>query len=262
MMTPRKRSLPLVPLLLSLVALGSELPGLADEPSEQPHRGQAALQISGVYPHLTMSNLDNECGTGAVVLWQGDLWAITYSPHRPAGSSDKLYQITPNLEQQIFAESVGGTPANRMIHRESNQLLIGPYLIDDQKKIRVIPPSSMYGRLTGNARHLIDPANKVYYATMEEGLYSVDIHTLEVECHMRDGNGGAPEVGLVSELLGYHGKGLYSGQGRVVYSNNGESGPQAQSDPTVAAGALGRPAGFGHRPKRSVVPAGRVVGIG
>lgn len=239
-MTPRNPSLPLVPLWLILTALGGAFPGFADEPSGQTQRGQGSLQISGVYPHLTMHNQDNECGTGAVVLWQGDLWAVTYSPHRPAGSSDKLYQITPNLEQQIFAESVGGTPANRMIHRESNQLLIGPYLIDDQKKIRVIPPSSMYGRLTGNARHLVDPANKVYYATMEEGLYSVDVHTLEVECHMRDGNGGAPEVGLVSKLLGYHGKGLYSGQGRVVYSNNGESGPEAQGDPTVPAGALGQ----------------------
>ena len=240
MNTLQDRSLALIPLLLILVTFGVGRTGLAEEVSEQRQRGQSALEISGVYPHLTMRNEDNECGTGAVVLWQGDLWAITYSPHRPAGSSDKLYQITPALEQQIFAGSVGGTPANRMIHRESNQLLIGPYLIDDQKKVRVIPPSSMYGRLTGNARHLVDPANKVYYATMEEGLYSVDVHTLEVECHIRDGNSGAPEVGLVSELLGYHGKGLYSGQGRVVYSNNGESGPVAQGDPTVPSGALGQ----------------------
>jgi len=26
-------------------------------------------------------------------------------------------------------ESIGGTPANRMVHRESNQLIIGPYLM-------------------------------------------------------------------------------------------------------------------------------------
>ena len=84
------------------------------------------LNISGVYPSLRMWNNENECGTGATVVWQGDLWAITYAPHAPRGSSDKLYQITPDLEQKIYAESVGGTPANRMIHRESNQLLIGP----------------------------------------------------------------------------------------------------------------------------------------
>ena len=196
------------------------------------------VNISGIYPHLTMRNDQGECGTGAVVPWQGSLWAVTYSPHMPGGSNDKLYEITPDLTQRIFEGSVGGTPANRMIHDESNQLLIGPYLIDAERQIRVIPPTAMFGRLTGNARHLTDPGHKVYYATMEEGLYEVDVHTLAVTCFMRDGNQGAPETGMVSELLGYHGKGLYSGQGRVVYANNGDRGPRVTVDPTVESGAL------------------------
>jgi hypothetical protein len=201
--------------------------------------------ISGVYPHLTMRNNEGECGTGAVVPWQGSLWAITYAPHEPKGSSDKLYEITPNLEQHIFKGSVGGTPANRMIHKESNQLLIGPYLIDSRKNIRTIPPSKMVGRLTGNARHLTDQTNKVYYATMEEGLYSVDVNTLKVETHIRDGNQSAPQVGIKSTLLGYHGKGLYSGQNRVIYSNNGEHGKQARTNPTTSSGALAQWFGSG-----------------
>ena len=60
---------------------------------------EPARNISGVYPHLRMWNDENECGTGAVVVWQGDLWAITYAPHAPGGSSDKLYRITPDLER-------------------------------------------------------------------------------------------------------------------------------------------------------------------
>ena len=128
------------------------------------------MAISGIYPHLTMWNAEDECGTGALVPWQGSLWAITYAPHKPNGSSDKLYEVTADLQQKIFSGSVGGTPANRMIHVESNQLIIGPYVIDRQRNIRVIPPGTMYGRLTANARHLTDPENKVYYATMEEGL--------------------------------------------------------------------------------------------
>jgi hypothetical protein len=207
-----------------------------------PHQAAVSLDkpisISGVYPHLTMWNQEPECGTGAIVPWQGSLWAITYAPHRPNGSTDKLYEITSDLQQKIFPDSVGGTPANRMIHTESNQLVIGPYLIDGQKKIRVIGPSKMYGRLTGNARHLTDPENKIYYATMEEGLYEVDINTLDVTCHIRDGNGGAPATGLKSLLPGYHGKGLYSGQGRLIYSNNGESHPKVGVDPTITSGAL------------------------
>lgn len=202
-------------------------------------------QWSGVYPHLTMRNNEGECGTGAVVPWQGRLWAITYAPHMPNGSSDKLYEVTPELEQIIFEGSVGGTPANRMIHRESNQLLIGPYLIDAERNIRTLPPSAMFGRLTGNARHLTDPVNKVYYATMEEGLYEVDIRTLDVHCLVRDGNGGAPKQGVVSKLPGYHGKGLYSGQDWLVYANNGDRDPRVKVDPTVPSGALAQWQGTG-----------------
>ena len=88
------------------------------------------LEFSGIYPHLAMFNKENECGTGAVVPWAGKLWAITYAPHMPKGSSDKLYEITPDLKQIVRKESIGGTPANRMIHRESQQLFIGPYAID------------------------------------------------------------------------------------------------------------------------------------
>jgi len=200
--------------------------------SEEP------MCISGIYPHLTMWNQEDECGTGAVVPWQGSLWAITYAPHSPAGSTDKLYEITPDLRQIIFPGSVGGTPANRMIHRESNQLIIGPYLISKQKTIRVIEPNKMYGRLTGNARHLINPERKIYYATMEEGLYEVDVNTLDVKCIIRDGHREAPAEGINSKLPGYHGKGLYSGQGRVVYSNNGDKDPRRTTDPTIPSGAL------------------------
>jgi hypothetical protein len=64
----------------------------------------------------------------------GRLWALTYAPHMPKGSSDKLYEITPDLVQTVRPESIGGTPANRMIHRESGQLFIGPYAIDEKGK--------------------------------------------------------------------------------------------------------------------------------
>lgn len=215
---------------------------LVTSDSQSRHTPLASLlngqEWSGVYPHLTMHNEEGECGTGAVVPWQGSLWAITYAPHRPNGSTDRLYEVTPDLMQLVFDGSVGGTPANRMIHRESNQLLIGPYVIDAEKHIRVIPPSAMFGRLTGNARHLTDPSNKVYYATMEEGLYEVDVRSLAVTCLIRDGNLGAPSCGVVSKLPGYHGKGLYSGQGRLIYANNGDRDPRVTVDPTVPSGAL------------------------
>ena len=187
-----------------------------------------------------MYNEEGECGTGAVVPWAGRLWVITYGPHKPMGSSDKLYEITPGLKQIIRPESIGGTPANRMIHKESNQLNIGPYFIDHKRKVRVIPYTSMPGRHTGTARHLKDPANKVYVATMEEGLYSVDVHDLSVVEHVKDGNPNKKYrgQGIKTKLPGYHGKGLYSSQGTLVYANNGERGKDVTKDPTVTSGAL------------------------
>ena len=82
--------------------------------------------FSGIYPHLAYYNSENECGTGAVVPWAGDLWVITYGPHLPNGSTDKLYQVTPDLQQIVREESIGGTPANRMIHKEAINCLLAP----------------------------------------------------------------------------------------------------------------------------------------
>lgn len=186
-----------------------------------------------------MHNQEGECGTGALVPWAGSLWAITYAPHSWKGSSDKLYQISPTLEQTIRPESIGGTPANRMIHRETSQLLIGPYLISDQAEVRTIPYEDMPGRLTGTARHLTAPADMAYYATMEEGLYEVDLKSLKVTEKIADGHLKSAQPGSTrSKLPGYHGKGLYMGQERLIYSNNGEQSGAARKDPTVDSGAL------------------------
>lgn len=194
------------------------------------------VEISGIYPHLASFNQESECGTGAVVPWADRLWVITYAPHKPGGSTDKLYEITPDLELIIRPESIGGTPANRMIHKESNQLFIGPYAIDGERNVRAIPYKQMHGRPTGNARHLFDPAGKIYYATMEEGFYEVDVKTLDVTELWRDTH--VKSDSRLANLPGYHGKGLYSGQGVLIYSNNGEYGKEAQTRPDVPSGVL------------------------
>lgn len=198
-------------------------------------------QIAGIYPSLAMFNDGGECGTGAVVPWAGKLWVVTYSPHQPAGSADKLYEIDNSLRQVIRPESIGGTPANRMIHRESNQLFIGPYAVDGQGRVRAIPYTLMFGRPTGTARHLFDPAGKVYYASMEEGFYEVDVKSLapvqlyEDANHMVERKAARDIAGPL--LPGYHGKGLFSGQGRLIYSNNGELGA-GDKPPDTTSGCL------------------------
>lgn len=198
-------------------------------------------EVSGIYPHLAYYNEEGECGTGAVVPWADRLWVITYGPHLPFGSSDKLYEITSDRKQIVRPESIGGTPANRMIHKESNQLFIGPYAIDNQRNVRVIPYENMPGRHTGNARHLLDPAGKIYYGTMEEGFYEVDVNSLKPNMLYEDGNVNRKEGEMPQEsalLPGAHGKGLYSGQGVLVYSNNGETGEAALEHFNIEAGGL------------------------
>jgi hypothetical protein len=198
--------------------------------------------ISGIYPSLGYFNNEGECGTGAVVPWADRLWVITYGPHCPYGSSDKLYEITPDFKKITRPESIGGTPANRMIHKESNQLFIGPYVIDANRKVRVIPIKEAPGRFTGIARDIFDPANKVVIGTMEEGFYEIDVNSIAVKTLYKDGNQKQRE-GLSKSyqsdlLIGVHGKGLYSGQGVMVFSDNGEEGERAKTDPRTPAGSL------------------------
>lgn len=199
-------------------------------------------QISGIYPHLAYYNVEGECGTGAVVPWANRLWVVSYGPHLPFGSSDKLYEISSTLDKKIFDGSIGGTPANRMIHKESNQLFIGPYAISENATVRTIPYKQMQGRHTGNARHLTDPANKIYYATMEEGFYEIDVKTLESKMLYPDGNNKFRDDTKPNHngmlLPGAHGKGLYSGQGVMVYSNNGEPGDNALKQFDIESGSL------------------------
>jgi|GEM_PF-156801 len=212
-------------------------------------RPDKIVNISGVYPHLAMTNTELECGVGAVMPWAGKLWAITYGPHKPAGSSDKLYEINPDLSRTIRPESVGGTPANRFIHTPSNQLNIGPYFIDASRKVRVLRPSGsstgvIPGRLTATAAHLTDP-NRLYIFTMEDGLYDVNVNDLTYITRY-------PDVQSTGDnfLSGYHGKGAYTGQGRLVVGNNGEA---SQSFPSgVLATWDGAVNGSGANPDRMV----------
>ena len=182
-------------------------------------RSEAPLQISGIYPHLCAFNqpepgrkdmTHGEVSIGAVVPWAGKLWYITYPQHKRTGSNDKLYMVDDDLNLTVRPESVGGTHACRMIHTESNQLIIGPYFIDAEGNVRSPDLHQLEGRLTGVMRHLDDPANWVYFLDMEGKFYEVNVHSLEVRLLFK------------KPVPGWHAKGGYTGQGRVVIGNNGE----------------------------------------
>jgi hypothetical protein len=119
-----------------------------------------------------------ECGVGALMPWADALWAITYNSHKPGtGSGLGLYRISPDLKsEQVHVHD--GTHANRLVHRESNQVFIGPYAIDQKGHFRFIEEFKHH-RLTATTRHLTDPANRVYQLTMEGQLFEMDVSTLK-----------------------------------------------------------------------------------
>ncbi|HIQ20976.1 MAG TPA: hypothetical protein EYH34_07045 [Planctomycetes bacterium] len=191
------------------------------------------LEISGIYPHLATFNQPadpadrphhGECGIGAIAPWAGRLWYITYPQHKTTGSNDKLYEVDDGMNVTVRPESVGGTHACRMIHRQSNQLIIGPYFIDAGRRVRSVDLRKLRGRMTAVMRHLTDPANKVYFFDMEGAIYEVNVHSLEVQKLF-----GKP-------IPGFHGKGGYTAQGRVVIANNGESGDRRAYRHLLAGG--------------------------
>lgn len=209
-------------------------------------KGDKPLCISGIYPHLAVFNgsydaetdtwkgTGRECGIGAVVPWAGKLWLITYPPHETRGGRDKLWTIDEKLNIEFRPESVGGTHAGRAIHRESRQLVIGPYFVDANGKVRAADvKTKLIGRMTAVMRHLTDPANKVYFFDMEGAIYEVDVHSLEVTRL------------FVKPVPGWHGKGGYTGQGRVVIANNGEHGSRAAYKHVLAGGPAKGPDDIG-----------------
>src|SRR5690606_15261984 len=116
-----------------------------------------------------------------------------------------------------------------------------PYAIDQERNVRVISYEKIPGRPTGLARHLTNPEEHIYLASMEEGFYDINVRTLAVDTLYTDGNvysrDGQREK--YSTLLpGAHGKGLYSGQGVMVYSNNGEAGSAATRKFDSESGSL------------------------
>lgn len=154
-----------------------------------------------------------ECGIGALMPWAEGLYAVTYNSHKKAtGTGLGLYRINEALKPELI-HLHNGTHANRLIHHESNQCIIGPYVIDCNGKWRFIEAFADH-RLTSTMRHLTDPANRVYFLTMEGLFFEMDIATLQPRLLFD----------LVKEMKisqPPHFKGAYTAQHRVVATNNG-----------------------------------------
>ncbi len=176
------------------------------------------VNISGVFPqlHVTadLTPIRTEAGIGALMPWADRLWMITYPSNPGSGSGTGLYEITPDLEMIRRPESVVGTYANRMVHRQTDQIVIGPHVIDADGKVRTIEPLVEH-RLTATTEHLYDPKRLVYFLTMEGLLFEVDIESLQCQLlwDVTD------ELGIPEDAWP-HFKGAHTGAHRVIVANN------------------------------------------
>ncbi len=178
-----------------------------------------SLGISGVFPHLAVKAehfpARTETGIGALMPWANRLWFVTYVAHKQgSGAGTGLFSIDDSFRLTKHPESVVGTYANRMIHKQTSQLIIGPHIIDAKGRIRTFK-DLVNTRLTATCEHLQDPANKVYFQGMEGEFFEADVRTLKVRL-LYD---------LLKELaMGErcrpHFKDAYTDHGRVVVANN------------------------------------------
>jgi len=198
------------------------------------------LNVSGVFPHLCLkAGLGpprTECGVGALMPWADRLWAVTYvSSKSKSGAGTGLCEIDESLRIVRRPESYVGTYTNRFVHFESNQLVIGPWVIDAERNVRTVE-ALLEVRVCSTMKHLDDPENKVYMLGMEGEFFEMDVHSLEVK-QLFD---------LVEELklppveeVHYnipHFKAAHCDYGRVVVANNSYGPPDYEGQ--VAVGRL------------------------
>lgn len=176
--------------------------------------------FGGVVPSLAVTGglgpPRSEIAPGAMMPWADRLWIVTYVSHRSrSGTGGGLYEIDENLRMTHRPESYTGTYANRYVHWESNQLVIGPYVISANREVRRVE-SLLETRICSTMTHLTDPDNMVYMLGMEGEFYEMNVYTLETNLlfDLNKELGGLPGEGYT------HFKAAYTAYGRVFVANN------------------------------------------
>ncbi|WP_207632157.1 hypothetical protein [Occultella kanbiaonis] len=149
--------------------------------------------------------------------WAGELYVQNYNSHkRQSGSGVSLRRISSDLSMEVVPDTIGvdGTYTNRFVHYPSNQMIIGPHVIDAEHNIRTVPELELI-RVCGTTRHLTNPDDLVYVLGMEGELFELNMRTLACEqvadLNVELGTGNGARV---------HYKDCYTGFGRLVVCSN------------------------------------------
>ena len=177
--------------------------------------------FGGVVPSLAqigdLGPPRSETGVGALMPWAGKLYVQPYNSHKAgSGSGVSLRVIHEDLSMEVVPETRGvdGTYTNRFVHFESNQLVVGPHVIDEYHRIRTVPELAPL-RVCGTTRHLSDPKRFVSVLCMEGELYELDLQSLKCT-QVADLQ---QELGTEGEMM-THFKDCYASLGRLVVCSN------------------------------------------
>ncbi|MFN4227604.1 MAG: hypothetical protein ACK4F0_05640 [Candidatus Ratteibacteria bacterium] len=175
------------------------------------------INVNGIFSNLAVKAKHlpkrTETGIGALMPWADKLWFVTYVAHkRGSGDGTGLFYIDDEFNLYKHPESRVGTYANRMIHNESNKLIIGPHTIDIDGNVSTFE-ELVDIRLAGVARHLNEPERKVYFLGMEGELFEADVYTLKVNFIL--------DLNKALDIEGRpHFKDIYTNHGKVFVVNN------------------------------------------
>ena len=117
----------------------------------------------------------SEIGIGALMPWNDKLYYSTYLADSGAGVGGRIGYITPTGQDVTVLEH-NSCHTGRFVHYETNQLLLGPCVIELDGTVHTIS-TLVTLRVCGWARHLISPTTKAYCITMQGKLYEVDLTT-------------------------------------------------------------------------------------
>ena len=110
--------------------------------------------------------------------WAGGLYYVSYLSVPNAGTGGYLYRVEANMSMTVLHHH-NSCYANRMIHPKTNQIVIGPYVIDTEGNIKIFK-DLLSDRLGGMALHINKPDEMVYLLSMDGPLYEANVVTMEV----------------------------------------------------------------------------------
>eukprot|EP00117_Sycon_ciliatum_P049342 scpid54540/ scgid0282/ len=182
---------------------------------------ESYANVNGIFPGITATAASgpvrSESGIGALMPWADSLYMVSYLSNPHGGNGTGFYVIDKNLNMTKL-ENHQSTYANRMIHPQSNTVIIGAWVISTNGSYRTFE-SLLHVRVGGMAVHLTDPEHKVYMLGMDGPLWECDVY--DMNCTQL--------FDLVKELAiptssgeQVHFKAAHSMNGRLVVASNTE----------------------------------------